>query len=145
MGYLQKIATLKDEVARNPNVGTWSWLLHRLSGIALALYVFPHFWVISSAILVKPGDPTGFNDRLALVQSEFFHIVEIGLIGVIFYHMLNGIRVTLVDFSPTTRYHKLLLGIAMVVFLGAMFYTLYVFNHHYFHLFGMGGGGHAVP
>lgn len=135
MGYLQKIATLKDEVARNPNVGTWSWLLHRLSGIALALYVFPHFWVISSAML----GPEGFNKRLALVQSEFFHIVEIGLIGVIFFHMLNGIRVTLVDFSPTTRHHKLLLGIAMVVFLGAMLYTLYVFNLHYFHLFGMGG------
>jgi succinate dehydrogenase / fumarate reductase cytochrome b subunit len=135
MGYLQKIATLKDEVARNPNVGTWSWLLHRLSGIALALYVFPHFWVISSAWYGKGA----FNDRLALVQSEFFHIVEIGLIGVIFFHMLNGIRVTLVDFSPTTRHHKLLLGIAMVVFLGAMLYTLFVFNLHYFHLFGMGG------
>ena len=135
MGYLQKIATLKDEVTRNPNVGTWSWVLHRLSGIALALYVFPHFWVISSAML----GPGGFNKRLALVQSEFFHIVEIGLIGVIFFHMLNGIRVTLVDFSPTTRHHKLLLGIAMVVFLGAMLYTIYVFNIHYFHLFGMGG------
>jgi succinate dehydrogenase cytochrome b556 subunit len=139
MGYLQKIATLKDEVTLNPNVGTWSWVLHRLSGIALALYVFPHFWVISSAMSASRDKGVEFTQRLALVQSEFFHIVEIGLIGVIFYHMLNGIRVTLVDFSPTTRHHKVLLGVAGILFAGAMLYTLYVFNIHYFHLFGMGG------
>jgi succinate dehydrogenase / fumarate reductase cytochrome b subunit len=137
MGYLQKVFALKDEMARNPNLGTWSWLLHRLSGIALVLYVFPHFWVISSAML----GPGGFDHRLALVQTEFFHILEIGLIGVIFFHMLNGLRVTLVDFSPTTRHHKLFLGIAVVLFLFVMAGTLYTWNLHFFHL----GGVHAVP
>lgn len=137
MGYIQKVVALKDEMARNPNVGSWSWLLHRLSGIALALYVFPHFWVISSAML----GPGGFNHRLALVQTEFFHIVEIGLIGVIFFHMLNGLRVTLVDFLPWTKIHKALLAVAVVLFLVIMAGTLYTWNLHFFHL----GGIHAVP
>ncbi|MEE8417152.1 MAG: succinate dehydrogenase, cytochrome b556 subunit, partial [candidate division Zixibacteria bacterium] len=75
-----------DEVKLNPNIGTWSWILHRISGLLLLFYLFTHLWVLGSA----NSGSEAFNARLQSVQTPLFHFLEIGLILVIFYHMVNG-------------------------------------------------------
>lgn len=102
MKLLRIFKATKDEVQLNPYIGSWAWLLHRLSGLGLLVYLLLHMWVLGSA----NSGPEAFNNRLGTVQTPLFHILEIGLIGIIFYHMFNGIAIGIVDLFGKTRKHK---------------------------------------
>ena len=102
----------QQEVKLNPYVGSWAWLLHRLSGLALLAYLIIHMWVLGS---VNSGEKA-FNFRMSAVQTPLFHVLEIGLIGIIFYHMLNGLAITIVDLFGLTRKHKVYIIIGACVF-----------------------------
>ena len=93
----------KDEVQLNPYIGSWAWLFHRLSGLGLLVYLLLHMWVLGSA----NSGSEAFNQRLGSVQTPLFHFLEIGLIGIIFYHMSNGVAITIVDlFGKTQKYRR---------------------------------------
>ena len=101
-----------SEVRLNPNVGTWSWFLHRITGLLLLLYLFTHLWVLGSA----NSGAEAFNSRLSSVQTPLFHFLEIGLILVVFYHMINGIVIAFMDFADISRRHKVLVAVMVTVF-----------------------------
>ena len=115
--------TYKDEVSLNPNVGTWSWLLHRITGLILVFYTFMHFFALSSSV----GGASTFNAWLANLQTTLTHLLEIGLVAVIGFHLLNGLRITIADFFLLTKPHKTLFWIAMIIFVIFMVITLIVF------------------
>ena len=115
--------TYTNEVGLNPNVGNWSWLLHRITGLILVLYIFMHFFALSSSI----GGASTFNSWLANLQTTLTHILEIGLVAVVAFHLLNGLRITIADFFLLTKPHQALFWIAMVIFAILMVITLVVF------------------
>ncbi len=102
----------KEELKLNPNVGTFSWFLHRITGLLLLFYLFTHMWVLGSA---NKG-AEAFNQRLSDVQTPLFHFLEIGLILVIFYHMVNGLSITVMDFADISSKHKSLVIAVVLVF-----------------------------
>jgi succinate dehydrogenase / fumarate reductase cytochrome b subunit len=112
-----------DEVGLNANVGTWSWLLHRITGVILVLYLFMHLFVLSSSLA---GGET-FDKWLSTVQNPVFHFLEIGLAAVVAFHLLNGLRITITDFFLVTKAHKTIFWVAMIIFLILMIITLIVF------------------
>lgn len=112
-----------SEVGLNPNVGSWSWLLHRITGLILILYILMHFLALSSSV----GGVSTFNSWLANLQTTLTHILEIGLVAVVAFHLLNGLRITVADFFFLTKPHKALFWIAMVIFAILMVITLVVF------------------
>lgn len=83
-------------------VGSWAWILHRLSGLALIFYLSLHLWVINT--LTK--GPEKFNSVMAFLNQPLFKILEVGLWGVILFHAFNGIRIVIVDFYKGSLYHK---------------------------------------
>jgi succinate dehydrogenase / fumarate reductase cytochrome b subunit len=95
------------------HLGTLAWLLHRLSGLALIFYLLLHIWVIHHLI----GGERSFNGIMELFNNPLFKFLEVGLIGVIFYHLFNGLRVTLVDMGVLVERQKLLFGIIVVLWL----------------------------
>jgi succinate dehydrogenase / fumarate reductase cytochrome b subunit len=101
-----------EETKLNPNIGTFAWVLHRITGLLLLVYLFMHLYVLGSA---NSGSES-FNGRLAVVQSPIFHFLEIGLIITIFYHMINGLSITIMDFFNLSRQHKTLVAISVTVF-----------------------------
>jgi succinate dehydrogenase / fumarate reductase cytochrome b subunit len=115
--------TYKDEVSLNPDVGTWSWLLHRITGLILVLYAFMHFFALSSSV----GGASTFNAWLSNLQTTLTHLLEIGLVAVVAFHLLNGLRITIADFFFLTKPHKTIFWIAMVIFVIFMVVTLIVF------------------
>ena len=113
--YEQKKGFLKtytDEVNLNPNEGTWSWLLHRISGVVLVLYLFAHIIAISASM----GGPSKMESWLSALQKPVLHILEIALIGAVAFHLLNGLRITYTDFSYATKSHKGIFWIFMIFF-----------------------------
>ena len=97
------------------HTGGIAWLLHRLSGIALTFYLVLHIWVIHSL----GRGPERFDATMEFLGSPLFRVFEVGLLGTIVYHALNGIRVVIVDFGSGALYHKRLFWI-LVVGLGGL-------------------------
>jgi succinate dehydrogenase / fumarate reductase cytochrome b subunit len=95
------------------HLGTFAWILHRLSGLGLIFYLLLHIWVISHLI----GGEHSFNEIMERFNTPLFKFFEVGLIGVILYHLFNGLRVTLVDMGVLVDRQKLLFGIAVVIWL----------------------------
>ena len=89
--------------------GSWAWILHRLSGLALIFYLSAHIWVIST---ISKGEE-GFETVMGILNTPVFKVLEVGLWGVILFHAFNGIRVVLVDFLKGALYHKKLFYILM--------------------------------
>jgi succinate dehydrogenase / fumarate reductase cytochrome b subunit len=112
MNILKLFKGTAEEVRLNPNVGTFAWFLHRVTGLLLLIYLFMHLWVLGSAQM----GPEAFDARLRMVQSPIFHFLEIGLVFVIFYHMINGLSITIMDFFNLSRKHKTLITISVVIF-----------------------------
>jgi len=91
--------------------GSWAWILHRLSGLALIFYLSAHIWVIST---ISKG-PEGFNRVMGVLASPLFKVLEVGLWGVILFHAFNGIRVVIVDFWKGSIHHKKLFFIMISI------------------------------
>ena len=112
-----------DEWGLNKNIGTISWLLHRLTGMILALYLFAHIIVVSSGL----WGPESFNAWLKAVQTPLTHFLEIFLLACISFHLLNGLRITATDFLFVTKQHKVIFWVAGAIFVLFMIVTLSVF------------------
>jgi succinate dehydrogenase / fumarate reductase cytochrome b subunit len=91
--------------------GFISFVLRRLTGVALVLYLFTHMWVIGS---INQG-PEIFNTRLNLVQTPLFKLAEIALLAAVVYHGLDGIRLLMVNWFKVTEYRKSLFYAVLAV------------------------------
>ena len=83
--------------------GSWAWMFHRISGIAVWAFVVLH--IID--IYLAGGDPRAYDELLAFYASPIGRVMEILLGAALLYHALNGMRIIVMDFWPsTTRFHK---------------------------------------
>ncbi|GAA5531830.1 succinate dehydrogenase, cytochrome b556 subunit [Deinococcus metallilatus] len=77
--------------------GQWAFLLHRLSGLAILLYLLIH--VISISLFMF-----GENAYMSVHRLYDFWLFRVGLIlivaGVV-YHAFNGLRIIVMDFTGT--------------------------------------------
>jgi succinate dehydrogenase cytochrome b subunit len=76
--------------------GQWSWLAHRVTGVAIILFLFAH--VVDTA-LVGWG-PEAYNRVVAVYHNPFIRLLELGLVAAVVYHALNGVRIMIIDFWP---------------------------------------------
>ena len=76
--------------------GHWAWLLHRVSGLGVLLFLFLH---ILDIYLVGVGREV-FEAFLFFYHSPIFKVFVLGLLFGVFYHAFNGVRIIMVDFWP---------------------------------------------
>lgn len=76
--------------------GQWSWLAHRVTGVAIILFLFAH--VVDTA-LVGWG-PEAYNKVVSVYHNPFIRLLELGLVAAVIYHALNGVRIMIIDFWP---------------------------------------------
>jgi succinate dehydrogenase / fumarate reductase cytochrome b subunit len=83
--------------------GYWAWLLHRVSGVAIVLFLFLH--VLDTALI--GFGPEAYETFVALYRAPTFRVLEVALAGAVLYHGINGIRVIVIDFvQNATRIQK---------------------------------------
>ena len=74
--------------------GMWSWVAHRVTGVLVFFFLFAH--VLDTALVrVSPND---YDLVVDTYKHPFVTLMEVGLVGAVLFHALNGIRVLLVDF-----------------------------------------------
>lgn len=83
--------------------GSFAWIIHRVTGIALALYLFVHLLVLSNL-----RDPLKYETMMNLMKNPLVKLAETGLLFLVIAHALNGVRVTLHEAGLPTRFRKTL-------------------------------------
>jgi succinate dehydrogenase / fumarate reductase cytochrome b subunit len=100
-----------------PQTGSFAWLLHRITGIALTLYIFLHLYVLSSL-----RDPARYETLMKTMKTPSVRLLEAGLLGLVIGHGFNGIRLALIDVGISTKLQKPLFWTAFAV--GAILFIL---------------------
>lgn len=90
--------------------GSLAWIIHRVTGVALTLYIFLHLYVLSSL-----KDPAKFESIMGLVKNPFLRLSEIGLLALVVSHALNGVRLTLIDLGAQTKFHRIIFWSAFCI------------------------------
>ena len=79
-----------------------AYMLHRLSGLLLALFLPVHFWVLALA-MTDPGHLDGF---LRMTEAGVVKLAEFGLVFLLAVHALGGLRLLALEFLPWTSGQK---------------------------------------
>jgi succinate dehydrogenase / fumarate reductase cytochrome b subunit len=83
--------------------GMWTWVLHRITGVLIFFFLFAH--VIDTAMVRV--SPSAYDSAVSTYKNPVVGLMEVGLVGAVLFHALNGIRIVLVDFwSQGTRYQR---------------------------------------
>ncbi len=101
---------------RNMRLGVWTWLIQRISGVALVLFVVAHVLAISQANMALIGPLFTMFDGL---RNPFWSVstpalmIDILMLGIITFHGMNGIRIVLFDLGVGVglRSHKVIFWI----------------------------------
>ncbi|MGM0605904.1 MAG: succinate dehydrogenase, cytochrome b556 subunit [Halobacteriota archaeon] len=79
---------------REFSAGMWAWIFHKFTGWVLVGYLFTHIAVLSTALA---GDAAYTNTIQTLEGLLLVRILEVGLLAVAVFHILNGVRLLMVD------------------------------------------------
>ena len=94
-------------------IGQYSWLLHRLTGVGVLLFLFIH--ILDTALIML--GPVWYDKIIGIYRMPLFGLMEIGLFAAVLYHSLNGVRIIVIDFWPaSTVYYKKMFAAEMVLF-----------------------------
>lgn len=80
----------------------YAFLLHRISGLALALFLPVHFFVLS-LVLTNVAALDGF---LRWTDHPLVKVAEFGLVFLLAVHFFGGLRLLAVEFLPWSDRQK---------------------------------------
>lgn len=99
-----------------------AYVLHRLSGLGLALFLPLHFYVLSLAL----NDPAALEKFLHWGDNPLVKFAEFGLVFLLSVHFFGGLRLLALEFLPWSSRQK---SFAAVAVAGASFAALgFLFN-----------------
>ncbi|MBK0421712.1 succinate dehydrogenase, cytochrome b556 subunit [Leucobacter sp. CSA2] len=94
------------------NEGMWSWVLHRITGVAIFFFLLVH--VLDTA-LVRVS-PEAYNAVMSTYKTPVMGLGEAVLVAAIVFHAFNGIRIILVDYwSKGAHYQRAMFWIVIVL------------------------------
>ncbi len=81
-----------------------AFVVHRVSGVGLALFLPLHFWVLAMAMT----DPARLDGFLHLTESGVVKLAEVALVFGLAVHMFGGLRLMAMEWLPWTPAQKTL-------------------------------------
>ena len=93
--------------------GSWAWLLHRITGLLILVYLYFHLIALSSAAWV--GGMAAFNRTVASLTTPTFIVPDLALFALIFYPALNGIRIICLDLGWWVGQQRMVFWIMMAM------------------------------
>lgn len=92
-------------------VGAWAWILHRLTGLGIALYAVAHIITISYAV----AGSRSFDRIMDFLHQPWALALELVLLGAILYHGANGLRIIIFDLGIASQHQKGIFWILMAI------------------------------
>jgi fumarate reductase subunit D len=79
-----------------------AFIVHRVSGLALALFLPVHFYVLALAL----KDQAALDGLLSWTQSPAIKLAEFGLVFLLAVHLFGGLRLMAMEFLPWSDNQK---------------------------------------
>ncbi len=101
------------------SAGFLAFVLMRITGIGLVVYLLLHMVVIGNLL----RGPAGWDSLIQTMKAPWVLALDVVLIAGILIHMLNGLRVTIIGLGFGTQSHKGLFWTLMAVALLLLVYS----------------------
>ncbi len=132
--------TLKGYIRYRGREGQWSFLLHRITGLGVLLFLGIH--ILDTATVYFA--PSLYTEVINIYRSTIFGLGEIALVFCLFFHGVNGVRIAYLDlFKPTDwtpeserRSAVIALVATLILFVPSALFMLRNLLIHNFGLFG---------
>jgi succinate dehydrogenase / fumarate reductase, cytochrome b subunit len=96
---------------RGRDVGTWAFILNRLTALGLTFYLFLHLLILGQLAL----GPEYYTNFLNTLHSPIFIAGEFLVVIAGIYHGLNGIRVVLNSFGVAVASQKAIFWVVFAI------------------------------
>lgn len=125
IGTVMKKANMLTHYRMNFQLGMFSYIMHRITGITLLLLGTFYFIVLTA---IQFG-PVFFDKMITIFDSLIFRIIGAVFVVALLWHVLNGLKILIIDLFNAGRIQKLLTAIVIVMFLtGTTFYLIHVIS-----------------
>ncbi len=120
--------------------GQWSFLLHRITGLGVLLFLAIHILDTATVFFL----PSFYDEVINLYRSTLFGLGEVALVFCLFFHGVNGVRIAYLDIIKPTdwtpeserRSSLIALIVTLVLFVPSAVFMLRNLLIHNFGLFG---------
>lgn len=102
---------MKPDARARSHPAYWAFVVHRVSGIALALFLPLHFWLLSRSL----AGADALESALRWVDRPGFKLAEWGLVVLLATHLAGGVRVLMLELLPWRAWQKSLIGVGILV------------------------------
>lgn len=106
---------MKNDFRARNHPAYWAFLVHRLSGLLLTIFLPLHFWALGHAL----QGAASLDAFLAWTAHPLVKFSEWGLVLLLAAHLAGGLRVLALEFLPWRDWHKALAALAAGVSLAA--------------------------
>jgi succinate dehydrogenase subunit D len=86
----------------------WAFLVHRLSGLALAVFLPAHFLVLGQALRGEAG----LDGALRWTDASLVKVAEVAVVTLLAAHLTGGVRLLALEFLPWRDWQKSLAALA---------------------------------
>lgn len=80
----------------------WAFVVHRVSGFLLALFLPVHFWALGTALAGAPA----LDTFLRFADQPQVKVAEWALVVLLAAHLTGGLRLLLIEFRPWSGLRK---------------------------------------
>jgi len=106
---------MKNDIRARNHPAYWAFLVHRVSGVMLSLFLPLHFWVLGQAL---HGEEK-LESFLRWSDQPLLKFAETALVLLLAAHLTGGLRLLALEFLAWRNWHKSLLALAAGVALAA--------------------------
>lgn len=95
-------------ITRRGHPAWWAFIVHRLSGVALALFLPAHFWALGRALEGEAAleEFLGWSHQPLVILGEWILVVLLAV------HLAGGLRLLALELLPWRNWQKTLAALA---------------------------------
>jgi fumarate reductase subunit D len=102
---------MKNDFRTRNHPAYWAFIVHRASGLLLAIFLPFHFWALGQALL----GARALDGFLRWTEYPLVKLAETGLVLLLAAHLTGGVRLLALEFLAWRNWQKSLLAIAVGV------------------------------
>ena len=106
---------MKNDFRARNHPAYWAFVVHRVSGLSLSLFLPLHFWALGQAL----GGEAGLDNFLRWTDQPLVKFAETGLVLLLAAHLTGGVRLLMLEFLAWRSWQKSLLAAATGVSIAA--------------------------
>jgi fumarate reductase subunit D len=99
---------MKLDVRSRNHPAYWAFVVHRVSGVLLTLFLPVHFFALGQALQGEAN----FDSYLRWTEYPLVKAAEFGIVFLLAAHMSGGVRLLMLEFLAWRDWHKTLLAAA---------------------------------